>query len=386
MKLKKMVTNVLETAVERGELAGMSVLVRRDDEEVLYAHAGYADMASQTPIRRDSIFRLYSQSKPITAAAAMILADRGVIDLMEGVDTYLPGFRGCMVAMPDGTVKPALRAPWIMDLLGMTSGTCYPADDVAGAAATPLFLEQQRLIDEDSAMDTLTFCNRLGQLPLAFQPGEQFRYGTSADILGAVIEAAAGKRFGDFLEEELFEPLGMKDTAFWVPAEKQDRLVTVYSKTESGLVPWQGQHLAVGRYDQRPAFESGGAGLVSTLDDYAAFAQMLLNGGELNGERILSREAVRFMTQAQLMPRAQQTFWEGLNGYSYGKLMRVCTDPGRCASFARMGEYGWDGWLGSYFANFPDDQMTILMMTNKTDTGTCPTTRRVRNVILGHLK
>lgn len=385
MKAKKMVTQVLETAVERGELSGVSVLVRKEGEEVLYTHAGYADLETRKPVKRDNIFRLYSQSKPITAAAAMILVERGVIDLMEGVDAYLPGFRGCKVWTEDGP-KTAVRAPWIMDLLGMTSGLCYPDADPAGAAAAPLFQEQQQLIDQGCGMDTLTFCNRMGQLPLAFNPGEHFRYGTSADVLGAVIEVASGKRFGEFLQEELFEPLGMKDTGFYVPEEKQDRLVTCYKHNGTGLIPWLDQHLACGRYDQQPAFESGGAGLVSTLDDYAAFAQMLLNEGEYDGERILSREAVRFLTQPQLMPRAQDTFWDSLNGYGYGKLMRVCTDPGRVAGFARKGEYGWDGWLGSYFANFPEEDMTILMMTNKTDTGTCATTRRVRNVLLAHMK
>ena len=129
-------------------------------------------------------------------------------------------------------------------------------------------------------MDTISFCNKLGEQPLAFQPGTGWRYSTCADILGAVIEAASGKRFGQFLQEELFEPLGMKDTAFWVPEEKRDRLVTCYRRTEDGLEEFNSMHLAVGIYDRPPAFESGGAGLVSTLDDYAAFARMLTNKGE----------------------------------------------------------------------------------------------------------
>lgn len=383
--MNMMIQQVLNTAVARGELAGVSVLVRKNNEEMLYADAGWANIEAQTPIRRDSIFRLYSQSKPITAAAAMILVERGVIDLMEGVDQYLPGFRGCTVVDGRGGTAPALRAPFIMELLGMTSGLCYPDGDPAGAAACPLFQEQQELIAQGGGMDTLTFCNRMGQLPLAFQPGTHFRYGTSADVLGAVIEAADGRRFGDFLREEIFEPLGMKDTAFWVPEEKRSRFVTAYRRTENGLTPWLNQHLAVGVYDREPAFQSGGAGLVSTLDDYAAFAQMLLNGGEYNGKRILTKESVSFLTTGQLMEPAGRDLWDSLNGHGYGKLMRVCTDPGRVAGFSRLGEYGWDGWLGSYFANFPEEQMTILLMTNRTDTGTSPCARKVRNVLLSHM-
>ena len=165
-------------------------------------------------------------------------------------------------------------------------------------------------------MDTVTFCNRLGEQPLAFAPGSHWRYGTSADVLAAVVEVASGKRFGDFLREELLEPLGMRDTAFWVPAEKRDRFVTAYSRGEEGLKPNEVRHLAVGRYDAPPAFESGGAGLVSTLDDYMAFAQMLMAGGVYRGRRILSEATVRHMTSPQLPPHLQRDMWDNLGGYS----------------------------------------------------------------------
>ena len=223
MSLQDKLSACLRQAVENHEAAGVSLLILKDGEELCHVREGFADTASGKPLRRDSIFRLYSQSKPVTAAAAMILADRGVIDLMAPVDQYLPGFANPRVIEADGTIRPALRVPWIIDLLGMTSGLCYPDLDPAGQCADRVFREDHEQILAGGGMSTLEFCNRLGELPLAFDPGAHWRYGTSADILGAVIEAASGKRFGEFLREEIFEPLGMKDTAFWVPEEKRDR-------------------------------------------------------------------------------------------------------------------------------------------------------------------
>ncbi len=381
MPLKEKLLACMERSLENGEEAGLNLLAARNGEELCYAEAGFADIASGKPIRRDSIFRLYSMSKPITAAAVMILAERGMIDLMDGVDRYLPGFRNPRVIGADGTVSPLPRAPWIMELLGMTSGLCYPDADPAGQAAARVFEEEHALIEDGGGMDTLTFMNRLGEQPLAFMPGTHWRYGTSADALGAVIEAVSGKRFGDFLREEIFEPLGMKDTGFWVPEEKRDRFVKAYRRTEHGLEEFRHLHLAVGRYDRRPAFESGGAGLVSTPDDYLAFAAMLMNGGAWKGQRILGENTVRYMTTPQLAGNVRRDLWDSLDGYSYGKLMRICTEPGACAHIAGQGEYGWDGWLGTYFINLPESGITMLLFQNTTDTGTASVTRKCRNIL-----
>lgn len=384
MDLQERVLRVLDGAIANQEFAGISVLVRLKGQELLYTASGYADREKETPIRRDSIFRLYSQSKPITAAAVMLLMERGQIDLMAGVEQYLSGFRAQQVLTGEGLV-PVKRPVRVMDLLGMVAGLCYPDGDPVGQMTARIFEENQRLIDAGGGMSTLDFVNRLGQVPLAFQPGEHFRYSTCADVLGAVVEAVDGRPYGQFLEEELFRPLGMKDTAFWVPEEKRDRFVTCYERKDGRLTPWLGTHLCCGRYDRPPAFESGGAGLVSTLDDYAAFAQMLLNGGEYQGRRILSPDTVRFMTRPQLGAQPMLDLWDSLEGHGYGKLMRVCIDPGRVNGLARRDEYGWDGWLGSYVANFPREQLTILYMTNRTDTGTSPVTRCVRNTVLAAL-
>ena len=385
MELKKKLTACLERAVENHEAAGISLLILRDGAELCYTQAGKADIESGKPVSRDSIFRLYSQTKPITAAAVMILADRGEIDLMAGVDQYLPGFRNPRVVYPDDRIVPALRAPWILELLTMTAGLCYPDADPAGQYAARVFEEDQAQILAGGGMSTAELCNRLGEQPLAFQPGTGWRYSTCADILGAVVEAVSGKRFGQFLKEELFDPLGMKDTDFWVPAEKRDRLVTCYRRIPGGLEEFRGLHLAVGQYDRPPAFESGGAGLVSTLDDYAAFAAMLMNDGISGGGRILSPAAVRFMRSPRLSPEVRRNLWDSLCGYNYGCLVRVCDRPGSCAVFNEAGEYGWDGWLGTYFANLPAQRITFLLNQNAPDTGTAAVTRKCRNILASEL-
>ncbi len=383
MELVKRIAQCLQAAVDNNEAAGLSVLVRKQGQEIAFAAAGDA-VKGKTPLRRDHMFRLFSQSKPITAAAVVLLAERGIIDLMDPVHKFLPGFRNQQVITKDGLV-PAQRDATILDMLGMTAGLSYPGGDEAGQYAARLFEENDRLIAQGGGMDTVTFANRIGQLPVAFQPGSHFRYSTCADVLGAIVEVACGKRFSAFLKEEFFEPLGMKDTAFWVPADRWSRLVTCYRRTEYGLEPFTGTNLNVGVYDREPAFESGGAGLVSTLDDYAAFTDMLMNGGSYQGKQILSPMSVSYLTAPQLGWNQKFDMWDSLDGFSYGKLMRVCTEPGRYPGFAVKGEYGWDGWLGTYFANLPDEKLTILLMQNTTDSGTTTITRKVRNMILAAL-
>lgn len=384
MSLKDRVLECMQKAVDNHECAGLSLQVRVDGKVALDAEAGYADIAGQRPIQHNSIFRLYSQSKPVTAAAAMLLMERGVIDLADPVEKFLPGFHGQKVWTKDGLV-PVNRPVQVLDLLGMTAGLCYPDADEPAQYAAKLFMENQELIRAGGGMSTVEFANRMGELPLAFQPGEQFRYSTCADVLGAVIEVASGKPFADFLREEFFEPLGMKDTGFWVPEEKRDRFVTCYRRVPGGLEPFHELHLAVGDYSRQPAFASGGAGLVSTLDDYAAFADMLMNEGLYKGRRILQAATVRYMTKPQLTERASRTYWDSLSGFSYGKLMRIAVHPGQCSYLISENEYGWDGWLGTYFANLPKERLTFLLMQNATDTGTAAVTRKLRNIVYAGL-
>ena len=240
------------------------------------------------------------------------------------------------------------------------------------------FVKNENLMDEGKGMDTIAFANAIGECPLAFQPGTAFRYGTSADVLGAIVEIVSGMPYADFLKERIFEPLGMKDTAFYVPEKKKDRLVTCYQRGVNGLEIYPVRHLCVRDHAHAPAFASGGAGLMSTLDDYAAFAGMLLGKGEYKGERLLEEKTVDWMTR----PQVDTTLWDNLTGFAYGRLMRICTEPGKASIITETGEYGWDGWLGTYFANLPASDMTILIFQNTRDTGTGRVTRCVRNRVV----
>lgn len=379
------IQKTLRNSIERKEIAGGNLLVIKDGKEILYQEDGLADREEGYPVKRDSIFRLYSMSKPVTAAAVMLLLERGEIDLYEPVSRYLSGFKNQMVE-EGGRLVPAEREMILKDLLSMTSGLVYGGAGKAGRDTEALFQEIDKRLLGNEPMGTVEAMNRLGQCALAFHPGASWQYGTSADVLGAIVEVASGMGFGEFLRKEIFTPLGMGDTGFRVPAEKRERLVNVYKEDgKGGLTLYTDNHLGIiGRMDREPAFESGGAGLVSTIDDYAKFARMLIKNGELNGVRILHPKTVKYMTSGTLNAIQQKSFdqWLNLSGHSYGNLMRVMTDCGRAGDLGCLGEYGWDGWLGAYFCNCPKEDLTILFMMQKTDAGITPLTRKLRNIIL----
>ena len=223
MELSEKLKKICDEAVETEYLAGLNVLVVKDGREVAYAESGYTDRENKVPVKRDSIFRLYSLSKPITATAAMILLERGVISLQDEVASYLPTFRDTKV-LEDGKLVPMRRALTVRDLLSMQSGIPYGSDQNDSARAVQKITDVlQEKTDTPEQPGTVEFAEQLGTCPLTFQPGERFMYGFGADVMGAVIEKASGMRFGDFLEQEIFRPLHMKDTGFYVPEEKLSR-------------------------------------------------------------------------------------------------------------------------------------------------------------------
>ncbi|MDF2610698.1 MAG: beta-lactamase [Lachnospiraceae bacterium] len=377
--------NVIRDGIEKNEIAGGNLLILKGGEEIFYHEDGLADRENGLPINRESIFRMYSLSKPITATAVMILLERGLIDLYEPVSKYLPGFKNQMVVAGDSLV-PVEREMILKDLLSMTSGLVYGGEHRAGQDTLALFQEIDKRLLGESPMSTVEAMNKLGECALAFQPGSYWEYGTSADVLGAIVEVVSGKRFGEFLKDEIFKPLNMVDTGFWLPEEKRSRLAKTYKDDgKGGLELYMGNNLGIiHQMDRNPAFESGGAGLVSTIDDYAKFAKMLMKEGNLEGVQILRPQTVKHLTTATLNSAQQKGFdlWLTLCGHSYGNLMRVMTDCSNAGIIGSLGEYGWDGWLGAYFCNCPKDDLTILFMMQKTDAGTTTLTRKLRNVIL----
>lgn len=381
------VKQALRASIDRHEIAGANLLVIHKGQEWLYHEDGWADIDARLPIRRDSLFRLYSMSKPITSAAVMALLERGHIDLNEPVSAFLPGFRNQTVAVGEERVAVE-REVTLHHLLSMTSGLVYGGEDPAGRATESLFREVDQRLLGSNPIGTVEFANRLGQCPLAFQPGTDWRYGTSADVLGAVVEVVSGKRFGEFLQDAFFEPLGMKDTGFWLSVSQQaGRLARTYitDGSDKPMMLYEGNHLGIMHaMNQAPAFESGGAGLISTLDDYARFTRMLLNKGTWEGHAILRPATVAYYGSCLLDEKQQPGYMQRfpMFGHSYGNLMRVLTEPGKVAGLGSPGEYGWDGWLGCYFCVCPHDDLAFVFMTQRKDAGTMPITRKLRNLVM----
>ncbi|MCR4587543.1 MAG: beta-lactamase family protein [Lachnospiraceae bacterium] len=392
MERTELLQKVMDQAVADCNVAGVNFLVAREGKELLYLESGMADVENNQPIRRDTIFRLFSQTKPVTAVAAMILMERGQLDLISPVSEFFPSYND-QKYFNNGVPTPVPAPIRVQDLLRMTSGLTY--DDpslLSGAQTKVIFDECKARLGTDHEMTTCELASRLGEVTLEFAPGERFLYGTSADVLGAIVEVVSGMKLGEFMKKEIFDPLGMKDTAFFVPAEKRSRLAKAYrTVSENGkahLEPYSDNNLGIFYpMDHAPAYEAGGAGLNSTLDDYLKFATMLLNGGEYGGVRILQPATVKFMTSGELLPEQQPSYnkWTGLNGFSYNCLMRICKNPPQAGLMVSPGEYGWDGWLGVFFANLPQEKMTILMGTQKVDGGTFDLTRKLKNVLLTHL-
>ncbi len=384
------VYNVIKDSIDSGSTAGANLLVLKDGKEVVYCDYGFRDLENHIAISRDTIFRLYSQTKPITAAATVLLASEGKIDLSADIAEYLPEFQNQFVNV-NGRRVPAARRITGKDLLNMTSGLAYPDEmTVGGRQSANIFWQVGNRLYTDKPVTTEEFSKMMAGIDLCFEPGERFMYGISADILGALVERVSGVSFGEFLNKRFFEPLEMQDTDFYVPKEKAGRLAKVYDGFGGELHELKTDHLGL-RYmrDVPPAFESGGAGLCSTLDDYSHFGCMLLNMGEYKGRKIMPAQAVRFMTRGGLCAVQKPWLkmgWDWLGGYTYGSLMRICDNEAETTVFSSEGEYGWDGWLGTFFSNEPKHGITMLMGVQQAGMGrTATLARMLKNVVMAEL-
>lgn len=381
-------STLIQKEIDNGAISGAAVRIIHHNETVYQDELGFADLENKKQIAPDTIYRLYSMTKPVTAVAAMILYERGLLNLLSSVSDYLEGFKNQKVTSKYGLVD-AVRPVTIQDLLNMTSGVVYPDGSFeAGRLMGALYEEVDKEYYSGKPADTVNFCNRMGRVPLEFQPGESWRYSSSADVLGAVIELASGKKLSNFLQEEIFEPLGMVDTAFYIPQEKYHRFAKTYDYNAqlNKLIPFTYSFLGVYDYITPPAFESGGAGLVSTVNDYSRFALMLANDGTYNGKRILGHKTVDYLTTPQLTEKQALTYnWDSITGYSYGNLLRILTDPVKAVSNGSLGEFGWDGWTGNYFFVDRKEQLVLIYMIQRCG-GTNPNfMRRLRSITYGVL-
>ncbi|GAB2751924.1 serine hydrolase domain-containing protein [Streptomyces bullii] len=353
--------DILRRHVDAGTVPGAVGLVARGDEVEVVA-VGSTDAGGTTPMARDSIFRIASITKPITAAALLMLVEDGRLALDAPIDPWLPELAKPLVvrtpSSPVDDVVPALRPITVEDLLSSRPGWGFPSD-FSLPAVQALFEVQKDGRAPRAFPDPDTWLAQLARVPLLHQPGEAWLYHTSSDLQGVLIARASGRTLPEFLAERVFGPLGMTDTAFEVPEAKRDRFTTYYRVDEPGaLEPADGPN---GQWSSLPAFPSGGGGLVSTADDWLAFARMLLSGGEANGHRLLSPGSVSRMTTDHLTARQRQDarlFLEG-QGWGYGGQVDIT----HAAPWNAPGRYGWTGGTGTTAHLVPTTGTVTILLT-----------------------
>lgn len=353
---------VLNSYVEDGLIAGQVVLVLRNGRIAYSATNGMRNVEAGLPMTQDTIFRIASQTKAIVSTGIMILHERGQLDISHPLSRYIPEWAEMQVAVPNGNggydLEPARRQITLRNLLTHTGGMSYGNGPAAAEWESAGF---QGWYFADKNVPIGESIARMASLPLDAHPGEQWIYGYNTDILGAVIEKASGTDLYTFLRQEIFEPLGMEDTQFYVPESKVDRLAVVYQPKPGGgieAIPATNGMRSQGYYANGPRVSySGGAGLTSTASDYAKFLQMTLNGGEFDGNRILSRKTIELMTSNHL---ADIPF---RSGQGFGLGFSVVTDLGTRGSLGSKGEYGWGGAYHSTYWVDPVEDLVVVYLT-----------------------
>ncbi|GFE78923.1 serine hydrolase [Steroidobacter agaridevorans] len=351
----KLLTTEMKSLAERGELSGVVTMVARKGKVVHLEAAGKRELENGTPMQKDSIFRIYSMTKPITGVAMMILFEQGKWQLNDPVSKYIPEFADLKVAKVDPangavTTVPSNHPMTMRELMSHSGGLTYGF--FGGTAVDKQYVEN-KVFDQGQPMQT--FIERLGKTPLLFQPGERWHYSVSVDVQGYLVEKLSGQSFPEFLQEHVFGPLKMVDTAFYVPAAKMNRFVEFYYRGKDGKSV---KHPGVADYSKPPVFPSGGGGLVSTASDYMRFCQMLLNGGALDGQRILSPLTVKLM-RTNMLPESARTMGPGTG---FGLDFAVVEDPAAAGGFAGEGTFYWGGFAGTWFWIDPVYELIVIGM------------------------
>jgi CubicO group peptidase (beta-lactamase class C family) len=356
------IDEAMKRAIDDKRTAGVVTLLTRHGKIVHHNAVGVKDVRKSDPVQKDSIFRIYSMTKPITGAAMMMLYEEGKWRLEDPVSRHIPEFAKLQVftaANPDGTLatEPARRQMTMRELMTHTAGLGYvlnpknPVDQM---------IIQGRVLDTAAPLQTMI--DKLAKLPLLAQPGSRWSYSIAVDVQGYLVEKFSGMKFDEFLRTRLFEPLGMKDTAFYVPQDKLARLALVHNDGQGGLV------VDENRPDPKvvPLGPSGGGGLFSTAMDYARFTEMLLHGGQLNGARILAPRTVEMMRTNYVNPEALKTMGPG-TGWSLG--FQVVTDAAAAGEPYSNGSYNWYGIAGTWFWIDPVEDFAFIGMLQNQNLG-----------------
>jgi CubicO group peptidase (beta-lactamase class C family) len=344
--------------VDSGLVPGAVMLVARRGKIAWTRTMGFRDRAAKDPMRPDSIFRIYSMTKPIVSVAAMMLVEEGKMQVSDPVSKYLPEMGRMKVGVETSEGgKPSLqltdpaRVMTVQDLMRHTSGLTYGS---RGNSLVNAAYIDAKIGSRDVNLEE--FVTKVSQLPLRFSPGDRWEYGISTDVLGRVVEVVSGKPLGEFLNERVLTPLGMTDTGFFVPSDKLNRAAQPWQMPEAPpMTP---------RFDvaQKPKFESGGGGLTSTMDDYLRFAIMLADGGEFAGKRLLGNKTLEFMTADHTGSRPGRP-----PGLGFGLGFEVRTSVGDSALPGSLGEYGWAGNAGTLFWIDPKEQLIAIYMVQVDD-------------------
>jgi CubicO group peptidase (beta-lactamase class C family) len=353
----------MQGLVDQGHLPGATTLVARHGKVVSFETFGKKAIDGP-PMTKDTVFRIYSQTKPVTGVAMMILFEEGKWRLDDPVTKYVPEFANLRVYKsqnPDGSfvTEPASRPPTMREIMSHTGGFAY------GLRIDQPVEKAYRDSGLLGAKTTQAFVDTLVKLPLASQPGTEWRYSVSVDIQGLIVERLSGLSLADFMKTRIFDPLKMTDTGFWLPAAKSDRLAALYMIDPKArkLVP--AASFMVLDIAKPPTVASGGGGLVSTTADYARFAQMLLNGGELDGKRILAPGTIRLMASNHLsdaVMTAPEASFSPAKGAGFGLDFAVVTDPARAGTLQGEGSYSWGGAAGTWFWIDPKNDLFVLGM------------------------
>jgi len=381
-----------ERYIDTGRFAGALTLVARKGTVAHFQPLGLADRERGKPVATDTIFRIYSMTKPITSVAFMQLYERGLVQLDDPVHRYIPGWEKLRVYAfgnhPNFTTVPAERPMNIRDLLSHQSGLTYGFTERTNVDAAYRKLS----VGQIEVAGTLQgMVDKLTDLPLEFSPGTAWNYSVSTDVVGYLVQELSGQRLDEYFEEHILRPLGMVDTAFQVPAEKVERFAANYgATTDGGLQLLDDPRNST--YLREPTFFSGGGGLVSTASDYLRFCQALLNGGTLDGERIIGRKTLELMTTNHLPDGKDLTAvakgrWSetAYTGIGFGLGFSVVLDPAKGAISGSPGEFAWGGAASTAFWIDPVEEMIVIFMTQLMPSSTYNVRRELRSIVYGAL-
>lgn len=378
------VADVCHWAVDNGRYPGTSVLIARRGDVVYRDIYGMADIERGRKLEEETIFRIFSMTKPITSIALMQLVEEGKVLLHNPVSRFIPSFENARVYVsgdPDGyETEPPHRPMTIHDILTHMSGL---STGFQGGPVGRIYRRNGLRFGQRLDATLAEYCDLLASLPLAFHPGTQWLYSTATDVVGRVVEVVSGMTLDRYFQERIFDPLRMVDTGFWVPPEKADRFCTNYSRVEGKLTELD--TIERSPYFRPPKLLYGAGGLVGTVDDYQRFTTCLLRGGELDGARIIGRKTLEYMTMNHLPGGVDlQTMGEAsatetvMPGVGFGLGFGVVIDPPANRSLASKGEYMWGGAASTTFWVDPVEELTVIFMTQLTPSGTYPIRPQLR--------